>query len=559
MQPPTRTDASQGIESSPNSGSEEALPATEVFSLPASSDRGSDETKSIPSFRYQCVCGREVSVLANERVECPTCGRVVNGELLQRNLSLTVSVADIDRATSDFAFEQNQPNDNLVGQSLLHFRIDQVIGRGGMGTVYRALDTSLQRFVAVKLIQRRKGGSGSTSDQSGSGTNEDLSDALEEAIAQARLNHPNVTTIYYVGREGEAPFMAMELLTGGTLADQIKEGPLSYRMAIGHILRVASALRHAHEFDIVHADIKPSNLLLSDSGEVKLSDFGLARSASRKSSQGSVSGTPNYLAPELVSGRPPSIQSDMYALGVTLFELLFGRYPFQLSGSTLLEQLSTHAVAPIEYPVPWPKDVPEEVIPVLDRLLAKAPEERYPDYDSLIDQLERIQPVSSVYAGIVPRLGAFVVDQMLALGVMLLAYTIFYAVLDSSLLLTVGGFLPVLLAYVWWVRSGYRTPGRMIFQLKIVDQHGLFLPPRQRALREALRSALLFSMLAEAFHDALTIFVFLGTMIMFILCNAVSMIASGGSRAFHDWICHSNVTFETVQRRQRSRRNVEAE
>ncbi|MEO1614597.1 MAG: protein kinase, partial [Planctomycetota bacterium] len=536
-----------------SSATNEALPSKRAVSefepaqtvdspvLSNNSESDSQEEPSAKEFQYHCVCGQEFSVQSDQRNHCPSCDRVINGNLLQRNLSLTVSLQNFDPSDSEQEFEAGGSSASLVGESLGHFRIDQQIGRGGMGTVYRALDTSLQRYVAVKLIQRRSN-SGSThqaaSDNVGSGSEDDVSDALEEAIAQARLNHPNVTTIYYVGRKGEKPFMAMELLPGGTLADQIKEGPLPYRQAIRHVLRVAYALEHAHQFDIVHADIKPSNLLLTDAGDVKLSDFGLARSATRKTATGRVSGTPNYLAPEIIDGQPASIQSDMYALGVTLFELLFGRYPFQLSGTTLLQQLSTHAVASIEYPTAWPNQIPEEVKPILDRLMAKSPDDRYPDYASLIDELETVQPISSVHAGIVPRQLAYLMDQAIVFGLMV-AWSGIWVLLSGAFtsdensgsdVMVVLGWLPILMIYFWWVRQGFRTPGRLIFQLKIVDEHGLMLSPRRRMIRESIRCGLLVALTVSSVLGLWEAAVVGIAAIAIVLINLVALVASAGER-----------------------------
>ncbi len=183
----------------------------------------------------------------------------------------------------------------------------------------------------------------------------------------------------------------MELVTGPTLHERLKLGPLPYADVIEVGLQVADALRHASQFGIVHADIKPSNLLISSENQIKLSDFGLSRVAD-DSTSAKISGTPAYLAPELVDGENLSIQSDMYALGVTLFELLFGRLPYELRGESLRERLETHRTASIEYPDPWPLSIPIQVKAVLSKLMAKNPADRYSNYDLLIGDLKRLMP-----------------------------------------------------------------------------------------------------------------------------------------------------------------------
>ena len=226
------------------------------------------------------------------------------------------------------------------------------------------------------------------------------SNIMREAQAAGSLNHPNVVTIYYVGRQDEEPFLAMELLTGPTLSEKLStEGAIPYTDAIRYTVQVASALQHASQFGIVHADIKPANLLMAGGGRIKLSDFGLSRIQNDPGQPTNISGTPAYVAPELIKGSPISIQSDMYALGVTLFELVFGSLPFELVGTTVRERIETHLTAEITFPAIWPNSIPREFAGLITRLLAKDPEGRYQTYDDLLIDVKAIEPVSTTIAG----------------------------------------------------------------------------------------------------------------------------------------------------------------
>lgn len=351
-----------------------------------------------------------------------------------------------------------------------------------MGAVYRALDESLQRFVAVKVIR---------TDDSGSTKGRQVSRLLDEAVAQARLNHPNVVTIYYVGREGEEPFLAMELLPGPTLAQKIAEQPLPYEDVIHYALQVCSALKQASQLGLVHGDLKPSNLILADEKTVKLGDFGLAKTERSEPVEG-ISGTLNYMAPELSLGQPASQQSDMYSLGVTLFELTFGRRPYAVFGTTLREQLDSKRSVEIEFPERWPNSVPERFRGVLERLLERDPADRYKSYEQLEKALVAHAPVGVTNASLLARAFAFGVDYLvMALFVVpfgALAFLVRQGVIDevfrSSCMLVLA--VPLLASLAEY--RGMRTLGRYLFQLRIVDPHGLLLTRQKRWLRSLLRN-----------------------------------------------------------------------
>ena len=497
---------------------------------------------------YRCVCGTEFHVQLEQGGKCPKCHRIVQPEALRTAMSATVSISGLEEPCHISHLELHSI-DEVQQEQYGHFRLDKKLGNGGMGSVFRALDTSLQRFVAVKVMR-----------QSGKDLDFRVAAMLREAIAQARLNHPNVVTIYYVGREGEEPFLAMELLPGPTLAERMKlEGPVSYGDAIRYGIQVASALEHAHQFGIVHGDVKPANLLLTSEQDIKLSDFGLSSLPSNEK-PGVVSGTPAYLAPEVLDGTV-STQSDMYALGVTLFELVFGRLPFALHGETVRERLSTHLTATIDFPAEWPNHIPREFATIISKLLAKTPEERYASYQELRTDLRSIQPVSTTTAGFAPRLMGYIIDQLMFLVCLSpFALTIlFLSVRDDNNQFKTRGLywmIPIIAfaslvvpaVYLLLVYRGWRSLGRYLFQLRIVEENGL--PPRREQLvtREVLRNALAWLgplvIYMSLFYEQIGRWPDL-ILALFLAADAGIILLRKDRKALHDYLCHSKVVLAT--------------
>jgi tRNA A-37 threonylcarbamoyl transferase component Bud32/uncharacterized RDD family membrane protein YckC len=497
---------------------------------------------------YRCVCGTEFHVQLEQGGKCPKCHRIVQPEALRTAMSATVSISGLEEPCHISHLELHSI-DEVQQEQYGHFRLDKKLGNGGMGSVFRALDTSLQRFVAVKVMR-----------QSGKDLDFRVAAMLREAIAQARLNHPNVVTIYYVGREGEEPFLAMELLPGPTLAEKMKlEGPVSYGDAIRYGIQVASALEHAHQFGIVHGDVKPANLLLTSEQDIKLSDFGLSSLPSNEK-PGVVSGTPAYLAPEVLDGTV-STQSDMYALGVTLFELVFGRLPFALHGETVRERLSTHLTATIDFPAEWPNHIPREFATIISKLLAKTPEERYASYQELRTDLRSIQPVSTTTAGFAPRLMGYIIDQLMFLVCLSpFALTIlFLSVRDDNNQFKTRGLywmIPIIAfaslvvpaVYLLLVYRGWRSLGRYLFQLRIVEENGL--PPRREQLvtREVLRNALAWLgplvIYMSLFYEQIGRWPDL-ILALFLAADAGIILLRKDRKALHDYLCHPKVVLAT--------------
>jgi serine/threonine protein kinase len=254
----------------------------------------------------------------------------------------------------------------LIGQTLGKYRILEEIGRGGMGVVYKAHDTVLDRLVAIKVLAPHL-----TWDQ------EFVQRFRHEARAAARLKHPYIVTIYDVGQAAGHHFIVMDYLEGQALSTLIRRGgPLPPERAVRILVQVAQALDYAHAQGLVHRDVKPGNVIVSPQDQATLTDFGVARSmeGTRLTQSGVMIGTPAYMSPEQVKGRPVGPAADVYALGVVTYEMLGGRPPFE--GDTP-HVLYAHAH---ETPPPLPqvnRKVSPAIAAVVQKALAKDPTERY--------------------------------------------------------------------------------------------------------------------------------------------------------------------------------------
>ena len=248
------------------------------------------------------------------------------------------------------------------------YRLGPVIGRGGMGEVRRARDLRLNRDVAIKFLRA------------------DLATEPEvrrrfqdEATSAAQLSHPNVVTVFDTGDHAGEPYIVMEYLAGRTLADELADGPLAETRVRGIASEVLSALAAAHRIGIIHRDVKPANILVADDGSAKVADFGIAKSTEGldHTVAGQIIGTPAYLAPERLEGERATPQSDLYSVGVVLYEALAGRQPF--SGDTPL--ILAHAVLSKE-PIPLRQlrpDIDTGLAATVERAMDKTPERRFSD------------------------------------------------------------------------------------------------------------------------------------------------------------------------------------
>ncbi len=427
-----------------------------------------------PTVLHRCSCGREMRINPILGGRCESCGQNFSPSTLETALAATL---DFSSTPSDPIASLHFPPADLAGtptqQKLGHYRIVDALGQGGMGTVYRAFDESLQRYVALKVMHAPSGSNTST---------QHIQRLLQEAIAQARVNHPGIAHIYFVGVEQNSPFFAMELVNGPTLKQRLQNGPLPFPEMIDCAQQMVSALRHAAEFDILHGDIKPGNILLTPSGTVKLSDFGLARRLSEISSQeGRITGTPDYLAPEAIAAKPLDLRSDMYSLGVTFFEMTFGRLPYTYTGNHVMERLRAHQEGAVEFPSPWPDKIPRAWRDVLAKLLSKTPTDRYANYNELMHDLVRLSPGTLHPGGIGPRSLAWFVDLGLAnttlqiLAAPITSGFVKITWLSTSMLqLGLALFSIVILLLIALLQAYWgKTPGKKLFLLRIVDRHGL--------------------------------------------------------------------------------------
>ena len=278
-----------------------------------------------------------------------------------------------------------------------HYTIVSQLGRGGMGVVYKAHEESLNRFVAIKVLTE-----GLTEDQTF------LQRFVREAQAAAGLSHPNIVQIFFIGEDGGHPFFVMEYVTGRSLNHILREeGRIGNPRAAQMILQAAHGLAAAHDKGIIHRDIKPANLILDDRGLLKIADFGLALpvdAENRLTATGMMVGTPGYLAPEQCRGEKVDHRTDIYALGVTFYQLLTGTPPFRgESPLALMRQILDEEPPDVSTLAP---DVDAETKRIVAKMLHKDREQRYQDCHQLVADLEEFiasRGVRSMTAGLATR------------------------------------------------------------------------------------------------------------------------------------------------------------
>ncbi len=286
------------------------------------------------------------------------------------------------------------------------YRLDTVIGRGGMSTVYCAFDTVLERPVAIKLMHREIA---ADSDQ--------LERFRREARSVAQLSHPHVVTVIDAGEEpspdwepqGEggtataevgSPYIVLEYVEGETLKDVIRrEGPLDIPQAIAYAIEIARALGAAHERQIVHRDVKPHNVLIGEEGAAKITDFGIARTLTEEglTIAGRVLGTTDYVSPEQALGQAVTGQSDLYSLGVVLFEMLTGDVPFH--GSSPVAVAMKHVREDVPDVQLLRPELSAATAAVVDRAVSKDLARRYQDAGSMVTDLEEVLAIEAARAG----------------------------------------------------------------------------------------------------------------------------------------------------------------
>jgi serine/threonine-protein kinase len=278
----------------------------------------------------------------------------------------------------------------LVGTSLNgRYRLEARVGSGGMSTVYRALDVTLERRVAVKLMNREVA---TDSDQ--------LERFRREARAVAQLSHPHIVGVIDAGEDDGRPYIVLEYVEGETLKDRIRRmGRLPIGEAVAYAIEIARALGAAHARHIVHRDVKPQNVLIDEEGSAKVTDFGIARTLEEDglTADGRVLGTTDYVSPEQALGQHVTGQSDLYSLGIVLYEMLTGEVPFK--GENQVAVAMKHVREEVPDVQAKRPEVSAALAAVLDTATAKRQEDRYANDAELISDLEDVLTIETARAG----------------------------------------------------------------------------------------------------------------------------------------------------------------
>jgi eukaryotic-like serine/threonine-protein kinase len=317
---------------------------------------------------------REVeSLLANEAQAAAFFAKPLAKPLPHLNLLVGSTVTEVDVPAP--------------GRMLGRYRIERLLGRGGMGSVFLGYDTTLHRHVAVKTIERLPDGAAPQSR------------LLREARSAAALNHPNICTVYEVGDVNDFAFIAMEYVEGRSLGDRLGDGALPLDEVRHYGIQMSDALEYAHDHSVVHRDFKAANVMVLPTRRLKIVDFGLARrddalmasaTTITSAATGVVAGTPYAMAPEQVCGHATDARTDIWALGVLLYEMASGRRPFEaITGSQLFSSILR------DLPPPLPDHVPVELRTLVKRCLEKMPERRYQHASEVRAALEA-SPTTSV-------------------------------------------------------------------------------------------------------------------------------------------------------------------
>ncbi len=268
----------------------------------------------------------------------------------------------------------------MIGKTISHYRILSKLGEGGMGAVYKAEDTKLKRVVALKFLTPRA-----------LGTEDDKTRFLHEAQAAAALTHANICTVFEIDEvEGHA-FIVMECVEGQSLKEKVSSGPLRLDEALDIAIQVAEGLHEAHDRGMVHRDIKSANIMVSAKGQAKVMDFGLAKlsGATKVTKTGTTVGTIAYMSPEQTRGEPVDHRSDIWSLGVVLYEMVTGRSPFRGDyGEAVVYSILSESPEPV---TALRTGVPVELERVIGKALAKVPDERYQHIDEMLVDLRALK------------------------------------------------------------------------------------------------------------------------------------------------------------------------
>lgn len=340
-------------------------------------------------------CGKKFRIemrFEGKQIRCKACGQVwraqakresANGDMQNNDtagssqLSVVTAMGLSGTSSQGGSGSQISPEDDStwIGQALGRFQITDLLGKGAMGVVFCAHDPDLKRDVALKILTKQFIRKQKRTYR--------LEQFVREAQSAARLAHPNSVTVYEIGQDKGWYFIAMELVEGGTLLDLIrkhrKRAPIEAACEL--VAQAADALSAAHKLGIIHRDIKPSNLMLTRDNRIKVTDFGLVQMADETGGEfdlpSKAVGTPYWMSPEQCKGETAVPQSDIYSLAALLFFVLTGEVPYK--GKTKREILLQHVNASPPDPRTFRKDVPETLVRILQRAMAKNPHERYQD------------------------------------------------------------------------------------------------------------------------------------------------------------------------------------
>jgi len=318
-------------------------------------------------------------------------------DVVRRAFSISNMSAQSDVALTDTSpKEASAPSPTIQGRRVHHYVIQEKIGGGGMGVVYKAVDTKLKRTVALKFLPAALV------------TDEQYRERFfQEAMAAATLDHPNICTIYEINEtEDGQPFIAMAYYEGDTVRQLLRSGELSYEQSLDLAIQLGRALEGAHRQGVVHRDIKPANIMVSQ-GMVKVLDFGIAKLAEEAglTRPGDIIGTLHYMSPEQAAGTKVDTRADIWAAGAVLYEMLAGKVPFQgANRHAIIESILKDPVPPL---AGGAGNLPREVDWILSKALAKQPADRYSEVAEMIEDLEALrghrQPVTASASSLVVK------------------------------------------------------------------------------------------------------------------------------------------------------------
>ena len=480
-----------------------------------------------------CPCGE---ILIREpdddrlELECPSCARI--NVLPDALTDQEARQMEIDLSKGDTtALHEPLPGVIREGTLIGPYRVERLVGEGGMGKVFIATDLNLQRRVAIKIL------SGDLR-----GKSDFVARFRREARSVARLNHPNIVQIYFTGTYNEIPYYAMEFVDGDNLETLLKrDGTIDPDLAVDQMIQAAQGLAAAAAEGVIHRDVKPSNMVVEKSGIIKITDFGLAKLASSQSAltmTGTIVGTPWYMSPEQGEGRELDFRADIYSLGASFYHLLVGTPPFDAKSpvSIILKHINQN----LDSPDTRNRKIPAGLAAVIRKMMAKNPRSRYASYKELIGDLgalrrgrppravkwtERARPVPAAAEGHKPR--SYVIEEraaqgdeeirlvrcgsvrrLLAFGIdvaaLQLLFKIFTVGFSTHLPAWNGVFLVLTFLYFFLGDSkGGITLGKVLFRCRVGDKEGEDLGLIRGFLRTVPVFFILFAVHELAFCQAL--------------------------------------------------------